>query len=115
MKFRKLGRGPVQRRSMLRRLATALVKHERIVTTLARAKELKRVGDKVSSHASLWIYTAEHRCMIAVSDSHTFTLTYIRSKNTTINSRAPQWAHLVLQTALVAHHVTPPLPTPPRW
>ena len=51
VKFRKLGRGPVQRHTMLRRLATALVKHERIVTTLARAKELRRVGDRVSRHA----------------------------------------------------------------
>ena len=48
VRFRKLGRGPVQRRSMLRRLATALVKHERIVTTLARAKEMRRVADRVS-------------------------------------------------------------------
>ena len=48
MKFRKLGRAPVQRRSMLRRLATALVKHERIMTTLARAKEMRRVADRVS-------------------------------------------------------------------
>ena len=47
-KFRKLGRDTVHRRALLKNLATALVKHERIVTTLAKAKELRRVGDRVN-------------------------------------------------------------------
>lgn len=38
----------MHRRALLKNLATALVKHERIVTTLAKAKELRRVGDWVS-------------------------------------------------------------------
>ena len=43
-----MGRDTVHRRALLKNLATALVKHERIVTTLAKAKELRRVGDKVN-------------------------------------------------------------------
>ena len=45
--FRRLGRDHIHRLALLKNLATALVKHERIVTTLAKAKELRRVGDKV--------------------------------------------------------------------
>ena len=47
--FRKLGRDRLHRASLLKNLATALIKHERIVTTLAKGKELRRVGDRVSA------------------------------------------------------------------
>ena len=46
--YKKLGRDSIHRRALLKNLAIALVKHERIVTTLAKAKELRRTGDKVS-------------------------------------------------------------------
>lgn len=36
---------------MLRNLATSLIKHERIMTTTARAKELRRVVEKLVTHA----------------------------------------------------------------
>lgn len=44
---RKLGRTTAHRRALLRNLATALFEHERIVTTEAKAKELRRVADKL--------------------------------------------------------------------
>ncbi len=45
--FRKFSRTPAHRRAMFRNLATSLVLHDRIETTLPKAKELKRVVDKL--------------------------------------------------------------------
>ena len=45
--FRKLNRTASHRRALLRNMATALVLHNRIETTLPKAKELKRVADKL--------------------------------------------------------------------
>ena len=47
MGWNRLNRNPKARKAMLRNLVMALVKHERIMTTLPRAKELRRTGDKV--------------------------------------------------------------------
>jgi large subunit ribosomal protein L17 len=44
---RKLGRTTAHRRALLRNLATALLEHERIITTEPKAKELRRVADKL--------------------------------------------------------------------
>lgn len=46
-KFRKLNRTAAHRRALLRNLATSLILHNRIETTLPKAKELKRVADKL--------------------------------------------------------------------
>ena len=43
----KLNRNTSHRRALLRNLATALVLHDKIETTLPRAKELKRLADKL--------------------------------------------------------------------
>ena len=45
--FRKLGRTPAHRRALMRNLATSLVLHDRIETTLPKAKALQRVADKL--------------------------------------------------------------------
>ncbi len=45
--FRKLGRNPSHRRALFRNLATSLIIHNRIETTLPKAKELKRIADKL--------------------------------------------------------------------
>ena len=47
MGYRKLGRTSDQRKAMLRDLATSLIVSERITTTGQRAKELRRVVDKL--------------------------------------------------------------------
>jgi large subunit ribosomal protein L17 len=44
---RKLGRTSAHRKALLRNLATALLEHERIITTEPKAKELRRVVDKL--------------------------------------------------------------------
>src|SRR5262245_24610445 len=44
---RKLGRTTAHRKTLLRNLATALFEHERIVTTEPKAKELRRIADKL--------------------------------------------------------------------
>jgi large subunit ribosomal protein L17 len=44
---RKLGRTTSHRKALLRNLATALLEHERIITTEPKAKELRRVADKL--------------------------------------------------------------------
>lgn len=45
--FRKFSRTPAHRRAMFRNMATSLMLHEHIETTLPKAKELKRVADKL--------------------------------------------------------------------
>ena len=47
MGYRKLGRLSDQRKAMLRDLSTDLIINERITTTEARAKELRRVVEKL--------------------------------------------------------------------
>jgi large subunit ribosomal protein L17 len=44
---RQLGRNSGHRRALLKNLAISLVEHERIETTVAKAKELRRVADRL--------------------------------------------------------------------
>ena len=48
---RKLGRPSGARAMLLRNLATSLFQHERIVTTLPRAKEVSRYAEKIITRA----------------------------------------------------------------
>jgi len=45
--FRRLGRGSAHRRALLRNLTDSLIRHERIKTTLAKAKELRRPAEQL--------------------------------------------------------------------
>ena len=45
--YRKLGRESSHRRAMLRNMATSLVLHERIETTVPKAKELRGIVDRM--------------------------------------------------------------------
>ncbi|MDH3329119.1 MAG: 50S ribosomal protein L17 [Desulfobulbaceae bacterium] len=44
---RKLGRTTAHRSAMLRNMVTSLFEHERIVTTVPKAKEARRIADKM--------------------------------------------------------------------
>lgn len=44
---RRLGNGPSHQKAMMRSLAGSLIKYETIETTLARAKELRRLSDRL--------------------------------------------------------------------
>ncbi|KAK2444985.1 hypothetical protein P8452_22739 [Trifolium repens] len=46
-KFRKLGRDTAHRMSMLRTMVSQLVKHERIETTVTKAKEIRRLAENM--------------------------------------------------------------------
>ncbi len=48
---RKLSRTHSHRRALLRNLVTSLIQHERIETTLAKAKEARRVGERMVTFA----------------------------------------------------------------
>ena len=47
MAYRKLGRDSSARKDLLRSIVTSLFQHERIETTEAKAKELRKVADKM--------------------------------------------------------------------
>lgn len=49
--FRKLGRTSTHKWAMLRNMVTSLIKHERIQTTEPKAKELRKLADKMVGHA----------------------------------------------------------------
>jgi len=49
--MRKLGMATAHRMAMLRNMVTSLIYHERIMTTTPRAKELRRVAEKMVTHA----------------------------------------------------------------
>ncbi|WP_028585161.1 50S ribosomal protein L17 [Desulfogranum mediterraneum] len=44
---RKLGRTTAHRKAMLRNMVTSLLEHERIVTTVPKAKEARRMAEKM--------------------------------------------------------------------
>ncbi|MCX8096323.1 MAG: 50S ribosomal protein L17 [Spirochaetes bacterium] len=50
-KVKKIGRYKEHRKSMLRNLSVSLIKNERIVTTVARAKYLRKVVEKLVTRA----------------------------------------------------------------
>jgi large subunit ribosomal protein L17 len=45
--FRKLGRKPDHKWAMLRNMVTSLIEHERIVTTVPKAKEVQRLAERM--------------------------------------------------------------------
>ena len=68
MSYRKLGRNSGARKAMFRSLLSALFKHERIETTEARAKELRKFAEKVITLAKRGDLSARRQAINLVAD-----------------------------------------------
>ncbi len=51
--FNRLGRKPAHRKSLHRNMVTSLLRYERVKTTLAKAKEIRRTAEKMITRAKL--------------------------------------------------------------
>jgi large subunit ribosomal protein L17 len=67
-KTRKLGRDSGERRALFRDLVTALIRYERIHTTEAKAKEAKKVADKLIALAQKGSLHARRQAARLVQD-----------------------------------------------
>ena len=65
---RKLGKKPAHRRAMSANMAAALIKHEQIVTTLPKAKELRPVVEKLVTLAKKGGLHARRQAIAEVRD-----------------------------------------------
>ena len=71
--YRKLGRPSAHRKSMLRNLTTELFKHGRIETTSMRAKEIKRIAEKMITLAKRGDLHARRQVVSYLVDETTVT------------------------------------------
>jgi large subunit ribosomal protein L17 len=65
---RKLGRTTAHRKAMFRNQLTALFTHDRIVTTLAKAKELRPLAERMVTLAGTGTLPARRKILTMVSD-----------------------------------------------
>ena len=68
MAYRKLGRDSSARKSLLRSIVTSLFQHERSETTEAKAKELRKVADKMLTLAKRGDLHARRQVLAYVMD-----------------------------------------------
>ncbi|HBO70111.1 MAG TPA: 50S ribosomal protein L17 [Deltaproteobacteria bacterium] len=68
MDHRKLGRKPAHRKALLRNLMNALVRSERIETTVEKAKELRRLADRLITLGKRETTHARRRVFSLLSD-----------------------------------------------
>lgn len=68
MDYRKLGRDSSARKALLRGIVTSLFQHERIETTEAKAKELRKVADKMLTLAKRGDLHARRQVMAYMMD-----------------------------------------------
>ena len=65
---RKLNRTASHRKAMLKNMAAALIKHEQIVTTLPKAKELRPVVEKLITLGKAWRLTRRRLAFAKLRD-----------------------------------------------
>ena len=68
MAYRKLGRNTGHRGALLRNIVTSLLKHERIETTEARAKELNAIAEKMITLGKQGDLAARRQAMAYLMD-----------------------------------------------
>jgi large subunit ribosomal protein L17 len=66
---RKLGKRPSHRRAMFANMAAALIKHEQIITTLPKAKELRPVVEKLVTLAKKGGLAARRQAIAEIRDA----------------------------------------------
>ena len=69
----KLGRTPAHRRALFRNLVTALLEHEAVRTTDAKAKELKRWSDRMITLGKQGTLHARRRAATIIQRRHVLT------------------------------------------
>ena len=70
---RKLGRTSAHRKAMLANMVSSLILHNRIETTLPKAKELRRIADRVVTLSKKGTVAARRRAMRLVKDGKAVT------------------------------------------
>ncbi len=65
---KRLGRNSSHRKAMLRNMVTSLLEHERIVTTTPKAKEVRRIADKMITLAKRGDLHARRQALSFVRD-----------------------------------------------
>ena len=68
MAYRKLGRDSSARKALLRSIVTSLFQYERIETTEAKAKELRKVADKMLTLAKRGDLHARRQALAYIMD-----------------------------------------------
>ncbi|MCG2746277.1 MAG: 50S ribosomal protein L17 [Desulfobulbaceae bacterium] len=66
---RRLGRTTAHRQAMVRNMVTSLLDHERIVTTTPKAKEVRKVADKMITLAKRGDLHARRQALAFIRDS----------------------------------------------
>ena len=64
----RLGRNSAHRKAMMRNMVTSLLEHERIVTTTPKAKELRRLADKMITLAKRGDLHARRQALAVIRD-----------------------------------------------
>lgn len=64
----RLGRNTANRQAMVRNMVTSLLAHERIVTTTAKAKEIRKVADQMITLAKRGDLHARRQALAVVRD-----------------------------------------------
>jgi large subunit ribosomal protein L17 len=66
---RRLGRTTPHRKAMVRNMVTSLLEHERIVTTTPKAKEVRKVADKMITLAKRGDLHARRQALAVIRDA----------------------------------------------